>query len=594
MLGRWTWTKACWLLALAYPSPVRTSESLQGPSTSCVTLDSKHILLQRLSVHLALRDFKGAFALLHDAPWLMGEREGLVKVFELLAATHNFPEMQRVWAERPQGFCLPAQTIEAVAWEVVQYAAQSQHPKLRFEATLAGVMSQDAKGVGILEKMLADTHQGVQAFALECAPFFSDERVQKRLESLVYEGSTEVQLQAARALAFQEAPAANRALQFLLGNETLSEVDQAQIAFLIGRLSKEVDCAWVQECCSNANPLVRAIAPSAVLNTPTPESLNALLPLLADTSNLVRTQAIQTLGLWQARIPEGGAAIRTRCLDLLSDPCPKLAAVAAWALSLSLDEAAQQKALSWLAGAITAKPGEAALWACACLCKTGSVGLSVAEAALPRSDPLCALNLAVYLLSHRRAMPLAEKTIETALAQQKALLDTHAAGLFSWIGRSTLPHHPIIPRMPESEDLLTRLNLVALRAYCGTELIRKDVEPMLKDRGWGVSSAATSLLFQELPDSLEDLLRPLLTHELETVRVQAALLLSMIPGSAIAPKVLEEEFKKASKDGKESLLIGFANLPFAEASLYLTPLLFDPSDCIRTRAAGALLASLYV
>ena len=116
---------------------------------------------------------------------------------------------------------------------------------------------------------------------------------------------------------------------------------------------------------------------------------------------------------------------------------------------------------------------------------------------------------------------------------------------------------------------------------------------MLGDRAWGISAAAASFLFQEYGHSLDEVLTPLLTHETEAVRIQAALLLTIISQSQQAATILAEQYEKASREGKEMIILGFSCLPASRTKPYLIPLLFDPSPVLRTRASGALLASMY-
>ena len=89
------------------------------------------------------------------------------------------------------------------------------------------------------------------------------------------------------------------------------------------------------------------------------------------------------------------------------------------------------------------------------------------------------------------------------------------------------------------------------------------------------------------------MLTPLLASPIETVRIQATLLLTLMTESQSATDILCEEFDRASKEGKETLLLGFAALTSEKTMEKLTPLLFERSPILQTRAAGVLLCSLY-
>ena len=211
---------------------------------------------------------------------------------------------------------------------------------------------------------------------------------------------------------------------------------------------------------------------------------------------------------------------------------------------------------------------------------------------LPKvQDPLTKLNLATHLLFHRKNSPEAAEALRLCLSS--SLIGEYSDGLFSWIGPSLLFHHPAIPRLPESQDLFLRLQLLALRQYSGQPIPKEEVESMLNDRAFGVSAEAASFLFQEFAHSLDEVLSPLLSHETEGIRIQAALLLTIISKSQQAATVLAQQYEKASREGKETIILGFSCLPASQTMKYLLPLLFDPSPVLRTRAAGALVASMY-
>ena len=134
--------------------------------------------------------------------------------------------------------------------------------------------------------------------------------------------------------------------------------------------------------------------------------------------------------------------------------------------------------------------------------------------------------------------------------------------------------------------------MLALLHYSGEEVCPKDLETILHERTIGLSAATAQFLFQEMLP-LEEVLSPLLTHSEEMVRVQAALLLAIFSRSKKAALTLLEEYQKASKAGKEVLLLGFSILPANKTRDLLFPLLFDQSQTLRTRAAGVFLCSCY-
>jgi hypothetical protein len=551
-----------------------------------------------ITVSLALHDTKGACLQLErlrePTEGFVNDPEIFALALEYLAQVQDTASMKILWdkaSERGQ-VILPRETIEHIAWSLIESSSTAYHPLVRAESLLAAAASQDARGMHILHHLLNDQHQGVQQMALELAMHYPDESIQRRVEEIARTGLPDAKVAAAHVLAQQKAPHAAATLHSMLYDESLSEDDLLEVAALTARLNTTVDPAWVRQTVTDPNPALRALAASSVLSCPSKEGLLLLLPLLADTTTIVKKSAFQALGLWQALIPEAREALIQAWRQALPSPSTDLAAIAAWALLLSYDNEAQHDATAWFDQAIASPSQGKALIATSRLVSSGTAGLCIAQALLSKiQEPYVVINLASYLLLHRSHGPEAAEALQQTLSSQ--MLGEHADGLFSWIGPSLLIHHPAIPRLPESQDLLIRLQLLALRRYANQPVSRDEVEHMLSDRAFGVSAQAASFVFQEFACSLDEVLSPLLTHETEAVRIQAALLLTLISKSQRAAMALADQYEKASRAGKESIILGFGVLPIDKTQPYLVPLLFDASPVLRTRAAGALVTSLY-
>ena len=547
---------------------------------------------------LALHDTKGAYLGLEQLRKTTGDfvdnPEVLALAFDYLAEVKDIEGLKILWEKaRQHGITtLPPETVEKIAWVTIEASSTAYHPKLRAEALLAAAESRDVRGVYILKQMLLDPHQGIQQMALQLSVHYPDAVIQQRAEEIAYSGSPDAKLAAAMLLAAQKAPCAEAVLTAMLLDETLSEDDLVDIASLIAHLKENVDLDWVQKAASEQRPPLRALAASSVRTCPSPEGLRLLLPLLKDPSMGVRKCAFQTLGLWQSLIPDASEQLLTVWRQELHSPSLALCSTAAWCLLLSPDKSANQEAAAWFEEMLLSSSKERSLIASSRLIKSGEQGLALAKSLLPKmKEPLPTVNLAFFLLIHRHTPLEASEALRRSLPS--TLLGDYADGLFSWIGSSSLGHHPAIPRLPESQDLLIRLQLLALQRYSGAPIPKEEIEAMLNDRAFGVCAEAASFLIQEFAHSLDDVLSPLLSHETEGVRIQAALLLTLISKSKHAAEILAEQYEKASKEGKETLLLGFSILPPSKTMPYLLNMLFDGSSVLRTRAAGALIASMY-
>jgi hypothetical protein len=558
------------------------------------TIDPSSI--EEVQLSLSLHDSRGAHALLErlqaESPDTKDEKALLGLLFNYLTEIHDTEGLRALWDTTHDPTCLDLATAEQIAWGNIETASRAYHPKLRAEALLSAAVSQDVHGVRILSHMLYDEHQGIQRMALELACHYPDESIQQRAQKLALHATPEAKVAAAALLSVQKAPCAKNVLHSMLLDDTLSAEDHVVIASFLAQLSEHVDPAWIQEAVIDAHPSIRALAATSVRTHPTPEGLRLLTPLLTDSSTAVRRCAFETFGLWQSLVP----GLRDQLIETwrlgLQSPAPSMAATAAWALLLSTDEKGRVEAEGWFEHTMRTEKKDLALAACGRLIKAGTNGLAIATKLLPLvKDPLLRLNLASYLLLHRSHVREAAEALRTALPT--TLLGDDGSGLFQWIGSCSRPHHPAIPRLPESEDLLIRLQLAALRRYAGEPVSKEEVEQMLNDRAWGVSAATSLFVFQEFATSLNEVLTPLLSHETESIRIQAALLLTIISRSNTAATILAEQYARASREGKEALIVGFSCLPISQTKTFLIPLLFDASPAIRTRASGALIASLY-
>lgn len=553
----------------------------------------------KIPLCLALHDTREALRLLDQvlqAPDATDNPEIVSLLFDYLIDSGDIEGMRALFEkiQTKSSLLLSRHTVEHIAWATIESAAQSYHPRMRAEASLAAAESQDVRGMRILKRLMADSHQGIQLMALQLAASYPDAPIQQQAEAILQQADPEAKLAAAQLLASQKAAEAEEKISSLLVDETLSEQDRIEAALLVASLTDSIDMTWLKCTVSDSRPAIRALAAAAVCSAPTCEGVSCLIPLLSDPSTSVKKCAFQTLGMWQALVPDSSASLIAAWKRHLNSASFDLSSVAAWALLISSDEQARREALMWFDTAITTMSKEKALLATSRLILSGEAGLPLATNLLAKTDdPFIQMNLACYLLLHRAEAAAASSILRSALSATPTLLEERTDGSFSWLRASHILHHPAIPRLPESQDLFLRLQLLALRCYAEQRIPQEEVEKMLTDRGWGISAAAATFLFQEFGRSLDEILTPLLTHETETVRIQAALLLTIISQSQQAATTLAEQYEKASREGKEAIILGFGTLPASRTQPYLIPLLFDASPILRTRAAGALVSSMY-
>ncbi len=514
--------------------------------------------------------------------------------FELCCKADDLDGMKRLWSliKERKGYSLSNALLEKIAWVIIGKASVAYHPKIRFEALIAGATSNDAKGVDIVHRLMLDPHEMLAQIAIEVAGYFPDECIQLRAISILKNDTITFKLAAAKLLSQQKAPQAIPLLTSLMCDEALSEKDQVAVASYLAQAVETLDDATVIAYAQDSRSSIRALAAAYTLQKPSKTNLLAIISLLNDPSISVQKIAIPTLGLWQEMLKDNAEVLLTTFQKHLQSTDATIAANAAFSLCISNNPSAQKMAVDWFEHTITTASPQKALIATSRLIKCSSNAIPLLKRLLSANiDPICRLNIAACLLQHRVELSLANETVQNFPVQQ--LLSIHDDSIFSAIGKTEITHDPAIPRLPESIDLNVRLNLIALRSFANLTINRIELEKMFHDRSWGVCANAVGFAFSELEPSLEQVIKPLLSHDVELVRIQAALLYATISKSPEAAATLGREYEKASREGKELAIMGFSVLPASSSLPYLTPLLFDSSLSTRTKAAGALLSSLY-
>lgn len=484
--------------------------------------------------------------------------------------------------------------LETIAWANIFHSASSYHPKIRFEALLAAAMSNDAKGVMLISAFLNDPQEKVAKFAQEIACHFPDERIQKHAMKLLKTGSSVEKVAAAKILSTHKMPGIEVELRKLLEDEEFSEEDLRQVSSYLAAVVDDLTEEQLLFFVLDKKAALRMFAIEYAIQRPSQMSIEAILPLLDDPNIFIQKETLVALALWQQLLGEEALEEIDDIDSYLSSPNVHLASNAACVMLLSEDVSFQETASSWFADTIVHTSSEEALIATSRLLKTGKNGVPILKELLYEEnlDPICKLNIAISLLEKREEISYANQIVKYFPIKQ--LLSEESDSIFSWIGKTSIEHDPLNPRLPESADLLLRLQFLALRSYANLPIEKSECERILYERSYGVSATAIGFMFSEIEPSLEKMFEELLLHHIEEIRIQAAYLYAMICKSEKAACIIAKEYEKASKEGKEILLPAYGIIPIQITKPFLTPLLFDASPSIRTKAAGAVISSLYV
>lgn len=228
----------------------------------------------------------------------------------------------------------------------------------------------------------------------------------------------------------------------------------------------------------------------------------------------------------------------------------------------------------------------------AAIAQTGAKGQALAKKVLlSHDDPLVRLNLAIYLIWQRTDLTLASSTLLATL-KDNSRLSWHSLGIFNYIGPTASQHVGGYVRLPESQDLLLRLELYGILATCPQQDLKQALKAFLQDRTWGISSQTAFLMMQEELLCFDEL-RDLLDDPTPEIALQAAFILAIFAQDDEALKVLEEAFPTATRQMKDYILYAIGTIGAKSSLPFLVDVLTEPFESLRISAARAILLSLY-
>ncbi len=475
--------------------------------------------------------------------------------------------------------------LENVAWAVIYKASKSASPIIRQEATIAGFLTQDAKGIPICLKSIGDESEGLRLIATSLASRCRDEMLKERvLEAVGSDASRLVRLQAIEAVGSMRYDKAKEMLYALLENRGADAQEKMLAVVSLSNITQKPDPELLDRLVKSERASTRLLACELVLHHYDKENVHKLFDLMTDTLFDVRLVAIQTVAALKAKPQD--AILDT----LLSHPDIKTKILANW---LSLIVGYKEKsALAAMQQFLTVPDRTIRLFAAGAVSHIGNhIRNHIEKFSLIQDDPLVALNLAIGAIWARYDVERAARHLLHGL-KEKTRLSWHSMGTISYIGPATTIHSPYCAQLPESEDLLVRLELYSMLAACETIPLEEPLKAFLKERTWGISAQSACLMMQE-GLLYEDALRGLLNDTNQEIALQAAFILAFYHQDDEALNVLMRAYNKASRQMKEYILFAVATIGTKEALPFLVEVLNEPFETLRVRAARGILICLY-
>lgn len=567
------------LLLLFLPSLIQSTEQEQIAKLHALSVLEDHNLTMQ-EARNALSSYPSSKQICLSA----------VKIFAEAGAEEQMLSCFRMYQQLAKDDLWPRDSLEEMAWGVIEKGAKGTAPLTRAIALIAASIGNDARGVEILQDNASDSHRLIRTLVVEFSSHFRDEALQEMvIERLKVEKDPAVRVCLLKAIGpMHIAQLENELLAVLENDRALAEERQAAIASLL-ELKDKVGHSEIQKLVQSNRAALRALAAELIQMHDKKEEAVLVLPLLKDSHAEVRKAALETLGA--LRVNEvNGAALPVLVTPLLSDSFPEVAITAAWVLMLYNPLYGQEQMNKWL----KSNHADERLYAVAALKGAGKYGYPLNLNAFNETeDPFVKLNLAVTLIQEKIDPKLGSEAIYQEVTLHNERFMECEFGRFTAIGPCKANHRPDIPHYPEAVNQMTRLELLNFLAVEKHPKALDAILQFLKERPWGITGAASSLLLTEGDEEALVLIRELLKDESEKVQLQAALILALWGNDPEALSTLQRLYFTVPSTKKEQIIEALGRIGDFSSVPFLVERLEEPQQSLRMIAASALLQTLY-
>jgi len=483
----------------------------------------------------------------------------------------------------PKEWMSKRRELTEIAWAILSKGNSSDQLLVRIMSLIGSSLTRDVRAVPFLLTHLQSSNAALRFLALRFAPLYKDKILCEAIsELLMKEQVIPVKCEAIRTIGRMEMLEENNALEEIIASsKALPEEKVAAMEALL-MLSEEVEEKELIPLFHSNRSGLRQLGCEIVAYFGLKEKKAMVSELLKDSSSQVRLTALHALGML-GEAPEVGS--------LFDDPCPEVSITAAWAALRMGIKGGEEIIEKWCEGSNS----DLRHYAAAVLSKVGVAGTSLSLRILKKStDPYVRVNLALGLIGYRVETALACEEIAHFLVTEKNLLmwDQKINSHISAIHPSTVRHIEMIPRYPQLVDDFVRLDLLSTLAMMRYPNVDEVLKEFLKHEMWGVSFTAGELLLTEGEGEMMDVIRGLLQSQDESLRLQAAILLTAMAGDGGAFKVLKEAYSKSNRDRKIAILEALAQSGSKESLPFLIEILGDSFQVLRILSASALIQCL--
>lgn len=541
-----------------------------------------------------------AHLLIEDAPSALSEAKGLSDQYPQSLAVHKtlvealaangFEEQaldlwNRLAMEHPD-LLYERSLLEELSWGVLKKGLQSTQYGVRLAAMIGAFLTQDARAVPILQKMMRDSNAILRSVAVQMSTAYRDAPLKEEIARLMQQEKVwVVRLEVIKAVGALKIKELAPLLQSLVQSEkTLLEERQIAIAALLEMYDEVALPEWMALAQSNRAGL-RHLACSIAAHFQMEEAKSEVIRLIQDTNPAVRIAALNAFGLFY----------RVKDSELLSqalnDSDPAVAITASWAAFL-IDPPLGEKAMAkWLVDSLP----ENRRMAAAALAAAGSRAVPLAVSTLEESrDPYVKANIALGLLGQRVEVKRCCDLIYDFLETEKRMwmIDKRPNPLFEILAPSQVRYNDQIPNYPEAQDQMTRLNLVSLLALVEDPRALAALKTFLQRKSWGISGVAAAMLLHEGDEAALEGVKQLVNDADPNIRLQACLVLALFGKDESVLRDLQGAYSGADHEKKLHILEALGRIGNSESYSFLLGVLKEPFPILRLAAAAALIQSV--
>lgn len=483
------------------------------------------------------------------------------------------------------------QLLETLAWSVLNKGEASNQMVIKVNAMIGASMTRDAKAIPLILNALQGTNSIIRSMAVGLAAAYGDFPLQDEIVRLLKEEKVwYVRVELLKAIGQLRLKEAKDLLIPIIGDpETLTEEKLAAIIALVNMVDAIEDRELKHLLRSNRAGF-RELACQIILHLDMKEKVDLIAPLLRDSNSHVRVSALNALALLNCDQLKNRPFLEW-IEPLLSDPVPEVAITAAWVSLLHDDPKGAKNLTRWI---MEGEERQARL-AAGAIAVSGKKGVPLSLAILDKKrNPYIEVTLALGLIGQRSSVDRACKILDRHLLETGLLMwDTSSNPLFRSLAPSNVRHDAQVANYPKMVDQLTRLEVLQTLCIMQYPKAQEAVKQFLKTQNWGTVGAAAATLLQEGDDEALEVVRSLLKDPDDKVRIQAALILSMLGGDKPAIEVLKEAYPKVDREIKVHILEALAKAGDPSTLAFLIDRLNEPFQLLRVVAATAIIQCLY-